>query len=242
MAAPRFPAVASQALSVRDARSRRCGTRWRRARASTRASRKTCAKCSRLPAPPEATSGTLQTAPGPRRAARHRSRCGRRPRPCSSARSRRRRVPALRAPSRACRRAALRLRVRVAGVLVHAPARRRRAWLSMPTTTHCVPKRRASSSISAGSLQGRGVDGDLLRARREHGLGVGDAANAAGHAERDVEHAARPGRSSCGPPSGPAGLARDVVEDQFVGAFVAIALRRARGCRRRRDDRESARP
>ena len=73
-----------------------------------------------------------------------------------------------------------------------------------------------------GPLEGRGVHGDLVRAEIQHGFGVGDAADAAGHAERNVEH----GRDAVDPRAvdgAPIGARRDVVEHELVGAFVAIA-------------------
>src|SRR5437660_1777379 len=73
-------------------------------------------------------------------------------------------------------------------------------------------------------LQRRGVDGHFLGAGVEHLLGVGHRADAAGNAERYVEearHAPHPSPihraalRACG----------DVVEDELIGAGVAIARR-----------------
>ena len=75
----------------------------------------------------------------------------------------------------------------------------------MPTTTHCEPKRAASAIDERRIGQRRGVDRDLLGAGIEHRLGIGDRADAAGHAERNVEHRAPRGRPRRDPPSGPPG-------------------------------------
>ena len=72
------------------------------------------------------------------------------------------------------------------------------------------------------ALEGGGVHGDLVGTEIQHGLGVGDAANAAGDAKRNVEH----GGDAIDPRAvdgAPIGARRDVVENELVGALVAIA-------------------
>src|SRR5690606_24988986 len=71
-------------------------------------------------------------------------------------------------------------------------------------------------------LERRGVDRDLVRPEVQHALGVLDRADAAGDAERDVEH----GRDAVhpAPVDGAAVRARgDVVEHELVRALVAVA-------------------
>ena len=93
----------------------------------------------------------------------------------------------------------------------------------MPMTTHCEPKRDASSSIRPGLAMAGELIGDLLGAGIEHGFGVFDRADAAGDAEGNVEHlrhAPHPGAVH----AAALGAGGDVVEHDFVRALVAIAL------------------
>src|SRR5688572_13687514 len=73
-----------------------------------------------------------------------------------------------------------------------------------------------------GSLERRGVHRNLVGAEVQHGFRVCDAADAAGHAERNVEH----GCDAIDPRAidgAPIRARRDVVEHELVGALVAIA-------------------
>ena len=76
--------------------------------------------------------------------------------------------------------------------------------------------------MRSGRSRAGEFDGDLVGAEVQHRFGVGDAANAAGDAERNVEH----GRDAIDPRAvdgAPIRARRDVVEHELVGAFVAIA-------------------
>jgi hypothetical protein len=103
----------------------------------------------------------------------------------------------------------------------HSPSSSRR--LSMPTTTHCTPKASASSSIN----RGRPSAGELIdtlsapacrtpRRRRRTGCRLRRRTEC-----RSPRHALDP--SAVDAAAFRAG--RDVVEHEFVGAFVAIAQR-----------------
>ncbi len=92
----------------------------------------------------------------------------------------------------------------------------------MPTTTHWEPKRALSRSMRLRVGERGGVDRDLLGARVEHLLGVRDRADAAGDAERNIEHARdapHPGAID----RAALGARGDVVEHQLVGALIAVA-------------------
>src|SRR5690606_8062174 len=73
-----------------------------------------------------------------------------------------------------------------------------------------------------GALERGRVDRDLVRAQVQHALGVGERADTARDAERNVEHLGH-----AVDPAAVDGTAfrarRDVVEDELVGALVAIA-------------------
>src|SRR6185437_8781441 len=80
----------------------------------------------------------------------------------------------------------------------------------------------AERADELGIGEGGGVDGHLLRARVEDFLGVGHGADAARHAERNIQH-------PCYPPHPAAvdraalGTRRDVVKDELVRALIAVA-------------------
>src|SRR5690606_28250789 len=101
----------------------------------------------------------------------------------------------------------------------HSPSASRTE--SIPTTTHCTPKASASSEISAGRSSA-GVLIDTLSAPASSTARAAHAADAAGHAERDVDDAG----DALHPAAVHAAALRaggDVVEHQFVGALVAVA-------------------
>ena len=122
--------------------------------------------CATLPQPPEATTGTRTASATARVSAMSKP---------SFVPSRSMLVsrisPAPRsAPSRAQATASLPVAVRPPWTKTSKPELFARA--SIASTTACEPKRRASSSSRAGSLHGRGVDGDLVGAGPQQHLGV----------------------------------------------------------------------
>ena len=92
---------------------------------------------------------------------------------------------------------------------------------SIASTTHCAPKTCASSSISARARDRRGVDRDLVGARVEHGVGVGDLAHAAADRERH-EHVVRGPARQLDHGRALVGGRRDVEEDELVGALGVV--------------------
>ena len=92
----------------------------------------------------------------------------------------------------------------------------------MPTTTHCAPKRSLNASMSSGILERGRIDGNFFGTGRQHLFSVGHRTNSAGDAKWNIQrsrHARNPAAIHR-----PAFRARgDIVEHQFVGAFVAIA-------------------
>ncbi len=92
----------------------------------------------------------------------------------------------------------------------------------MPTTTHCEPNRAASASMRPGSARAGELTEIFSAPALSTCLGIGDGADAAGHAERNVEHS----RDAADPFAihGTAFRAGgDVVEHELIRAFVAIA-------------------
>ncbi len=114
--------------------------------------------------------------------------------------------------------------LRIAGELIHVIVAIDR--LAVDADDHAL--RAEAGAEPADQLrigEGRGVDRHFLRAFAKHFLGVGDAANAAGDAKRNIQDA----RDAANPAAidrASIGTRGDVVEHQLVGAFVAIARRK----------------
>ena len=95
----------------------------------------------------------------------------------------------------------------------------------MPTTTHCAPNRRLKASMRSGSASAGELTDTFSAPDAEHLLGIGDAADAARHAERNIQDA----RNALDPGAidGASLRARgDVVEHELIGALVAVAARK----------------
>ena len=130
---------------------------------------------------------------------------------------------------------------RIAGELLHAIALRRRSGCRCRRRRTGRRSARLSSSISSGSLQRRRIDGDLLGAAGQHLLGLARPSGCRRRRRTECRDRAPRARPSCGPPSGPRGSRR------CRRTRVRRRPRRDSAppvpeCRRRRDDRESARP
>ena len=190
------------------------------ARIDAAPSSNTSTKCSGAPAPPEATSGTSQTARTACElldvvAAAHAVAAHAVEHDLAGAALLHFAHPVERVAAGVAR------AVRIAGELVHAIAVVDR--LAVDADDHALrAEARASSSMSAGSARAGELTEIFSAPALQHGLGVGDRADAAGDAERDVEHA----RHAAHPAAidrAAFGARGDVVEHELVRAFVAIA-------------------
>ena len=112
--------------------------------------------------------------------------------------------------------------VRIAGELVDACSRRLTVWLSMPTTTHCEPKRALKALIRSGSARA----GELIEIFSAPALSTASAS-----ATERMPPATQKGMSSTRATlvhpgavhRAALGAGGDVIEHQLVRAFVAIA-------------------
>ena len=98
----------------------------------------------------------------------------------------------------------------------------------MASTTHCAPNTPASSSSSPGRATAAELTDDLVGARVEHGVGVGDLAHAAADRERDEHLVGRPPREL----DHRRALVRgrgDVEEDELVGALGVVGAASSTG-------------
>ena len=142
-------------------------------------------RCSSVPAPPEAITGTPTASRDRARSARGRSRPRCRRGPSKSAGSRPRRARRPRAPIH--RVAAGRGAAAGDEDLPAAPRRVRAPWRRSPARRTARRSGSPSSSISSRPRDSRGVDRDLVGAGVEHGLRVGDRADPAADRERDED-------------------------------------------------------
>ncbi len=223
MAAPRCLSRAQLSLQIAESRSRRCETRWRRAPHRPRRARNTLREMLRA------------SRRRPRRPAA-RGRCARTARELLDVVAVAHAVARhavehdlagaallhLAHPVRACCARLSRVRVRIAGVLLHAIAVG--AWSGCRCRRPRTGRRsaRSSSSISSGSASAGELTEIFSAPAPSTSSASATRADAAGDAERDVEHArhaAHPGAID----RAALGARGDVVEHQLVRALVAIA-------------------